>query len=195
MVTRYAVEMRRVLIADLIGVVPDPPAQTNITMDTAYILEVDLEYLEDIHKPDDDYSLAPEVMEIKTDMLSEKQLRLRRLYYGDSNPLSRKLICSLLTKTHYVVYSETLKFYSETLKFYINRGITVTKVHRGIRYETKKMLADYIQLNTDQCAAAGNDECERNFFKLMNVAPYGKTIENVMKRTSIKILTDMVKGR
>ena len=29
----------------------------------------------------------------------------------------------------------------------------------------------------------------------MNVAPYGKTIENVAKRTSIKVLTDMEKAR
>ena len=76
MATRYVVEMRRVLIADLNGVVPDQPARTDITMDTAYILEVDLEYPDDIHKRDNDYPLAPEVMEIKTDMLSENQLRL-----------------------------------------------------------------------------------------------------------------------
>ena len=36
---------------------------------------------------------------------------------------------------------------------------------------------------------------QKEFFKLMNVAPYGKTIENVMKRTIIKILTDMEKAR
>ena len=72
--------------------------------------------------------------------------------------------------------------------------MNVTKVHRGIRFETKKMLADYIKLNTDQRAAAGNDECKRNCFKLMNVAPYGKTIESVAKRKIIKILTDMVKA-
>ena len=99
MTTRYASEMRRVLIADLNGVIQDPPARTDIKLDTAYILEMDLEYPDNIHKHDDDYPLAPEVMEIKTDMLSEKQLRLRRLYYGDSNPLSRKLICSLLPKS------------------------------------------------------------------------------------------------
>ena len=99
MATRYAVEMPRVLISDLNGVFPDPPARTDIRMGTAYILEVDLEYLQDIHKCDDEYFLAPEVMEIKTDLISEKQLRFRRLYYGDSNSLSRKLICSLLPKT------------------------------------------------------------------------------------------------
>ena len=40
-------------------------------MDTAYIFEVDLEYPEAIHDQDDDYPLAPELLEIKTEMLSE----------------------------------------------------------------------------------------------------------------------------
>ena len=64
------------------------------------------------------------MMQIKTEMLSEKQMRLRRLYYGDSDPFSRKHICSLFTKKRYVVFSETLKFY-------IERGMKVTKLHLG----------------------------------------------------------------
>ena len=115
-------------------------------------------------------------------------MRLRRLNYGDSDPSSRKLIYSILSKKHYVIFSETLTFY-------IERGIEVTKLHRAIRFETKTMLAEYIQFNTTQRYAAGKDECKRNFFKLMNVAPYGKTIENVAKRTSIKVLTNMEKAR
>ena len=53
-------------------------------------------------------------------------------------------------KTHYVVFSETLKFE-------IDREMKVTKVHRGSQFETKKMVANYIKLNIDQRAAAGND--------------------------------------
>ena len=113
---------------------------------------------------------------------------MRRLYYGDSKPFSRKLVCSLLPKKHYVVFRDTLKFYLE-------RGMKVTKVHRAIRFEVKAMLADYIKFNTDQRAAAGKDECKRTFFKIINNAPYGKTIENVAKRTNIKVLTDMEKAR
>ena len=166
----------------------DPPAPTDLKPNTAYIFEVDLEYPASIHERVDDYPFAPELLEIRTEMLSEKQLRLRRLYYGNSEPFSRKLVCSLLLKKHYVVFSKTLKFYLE-------RGTKVTKVHRAIRFEVKAMLADYIKFNTDQRAATGNDECKRTFFKMMNNAPYGKTIENVTKRTNIKVLTDMEKAR
>ena len=180
---RYLREHRRVLLADA-NYQAIPPVRDDIKPVTAYIFEVDLEYPNAIHDRDDDYPLAPEVMQIQTEMLSEKQMRLRRLYYGNSDPFSRKLICSLFLKKHYVVFSETLKFY-------IDRGIKVTKLHRAIRFETKEMLANYIQFNTTQRTAVGKDECKLNFFKLMNVAPYGKTIENVAKRTSIKVFTDM----
>ena len=75
-----------------------PPLREDITPFTAYIFEVDLEYPDAIHHRDDDYPLAPEVMQIKTEMLSEKQMRLRRLYYGDSDPFSRKRICTYCLK-------------------------------------------------------------------------------------------------
>ena len=127
-------------------------------------------------------------MQIKSEMLTEKQMRLQRLNYGESDSFSRKVICSHFSKMRYVVFSEKLKFY-------IERGIKVTKLHRAIRFESKAMLADYIKFNTTQRTAAGKDECKRNFFKLMNVASYGKTSENVAKQTSIKVLTDIEKPR
>ena len=67
----------------------NPPARTELKPNTAYNFEVDLKYPANIHDRDDDYPLAPELLEINTEMLSEKQLRLRRLCYGDSEPFSR----------------------------------------------------------------------------------------------------------
>ena len=150
---------------------------------TAYILEVDLQYPEELHDRDDDYPMAPELMEITFDMLSEKAAELHRFYYNESKPYSRKLICSLLPKKKYVVFSENLKFY-------IQRGMKVTKLHSAMKFKTQAMLAPYIDFNTKQRAASGNDECRRNFFKIMNNAVYGKTIENVLKRLMVKIYTD-----
>ena len=182
---RFIRELARIVIVDD----PlDPETRTDLKPNTSYIFEVDLEYPANIHDRGNDYPLAPELLEIKTEMLSEKQLRLRRLDYGDSKPFSRKLMCSLLPKKHYVVFSETLKLHLE-------RGIKLTKVHRAIRFEVKAMLADYIEFNTDQRAAAGKEECKRIFFKMMNKPPYEMTIKNVAKRTNIKVVTDMEKAR
>ena len=72
--------------------VSDPQAREDIKPNIAYIFEVDLEYPANIHDRDDDYPLAPELLEIKTEIQSEIQLRLRRLYYGDSEPFSRMLV-------------------------------------------------------------------------------------------------------
>ena len=82
---RYIRELARIVNAD--GPI-DPPARTDLKPDTAYIFEVDLEYPANIQDRDDDYPIALEMLEIRTEMLSEKKLRLRRLYYGDSEPFS-----------------------------------------------------------------------------------------------------------
>ena len=144
---RYIRDLDRTVIAD--GSL-DPLARTDLKPNTLYIIEVDLEYPANIHDSDDDYPLASELLKIKTEMLLERQMRLRRFYYGDSEPFRRKLVCSLLSKKHYVVFSKTLKFY-------LKRGMKVTKVHRAIRFEVKAMFANYIKFNTDQRAEAGKD--------------------------------------
>ena len=64
-------------------------------------------------------------------------MRLSKLYYCDTDLFSRKLICSLLPKKRYVVFSEILKFY-------IKRRMKMTKPNQAIRFKSKAMLADYI---------------------------------------------------
>ena len=82
---RYIRELAR--FQNSVGV-PNPTAREDIIPNTAYIFEVILECPDNIHDRDDDYPLALELLEIKTEMLSKKQLRLRRLYYCNSEPFS-----------------------------------------------------------------------------------------------------------
>ena len=175
-------EMARVLaVPD--SDIPNPETRSFINEEADWILEVDLEYPDHLHDLHDDYPLAPESFEVLTSMLSDKHLSLRRKYYGASNQYSRKLVCSLLSRKKYVVYGPLLRFY-------IEQGLVVTAVHRGIRFNTRYMLRDYIQYNTDQRNAAGNDECKRSFFKMMNNAVFGKTIEKPEKHIDIRLETD-----
>ena len=126
MAARARRELARAVNTELNDVIPDPPIE-KIDFSLQYILEVDLEYPREIHDCHDDYPLVPELMEIKTEMLSAKHLQLGRKYYGAATPYSQKMVCSLLPKKKYVLHSENLKFY-------LKRGMKVTKVHRGIKF-------------------------------------------------------------
>ena len=80
--------------------------------------------LADYHDRDDDYPLAPEMMWVDANMRNDYQTSLITKYYATVNPNSldsRKLLCTLLPKKHYICFSENLYFY-------LNRGMRLTKV-------------------------------------------------------------------
>ena len=124
------------------------------------ILEVDLEYPEKLHDEHNDYPLAPERLKVnKVD----------------------KLIPNLRNKVSYVIHYENLKQY-------LNLGLTLTKIHRGVKFNERAWLKDYIQLNTD-LRTKGKTDFEKDFFKLMNNAVFGKTMENIRNRVDVRLVT------
>ena len=154
----------------------------------SFIFEVDLEYPTELHDRDDDYPLAPEVMTIEPETTGVKQHNLRTQYFGAACPFSRKLICSFLFKKHYVVLGRLLRFY-------LDRGMRLGKVHRAIRFNLSPYVAGYIANNTEKRKQFKHDDVKKAIYKLMNNAPYGKTIENVARRTDIRLLNDMEKAQ
>ena len=64
----------------------------------------------------------------------------------------------------------------------------VTKVHRVCSFTQAPWLKTYIDFNTTKRTQSKTD-FERDFFKLMNNAIYGKTCENVRKRIEVKFVT------
>ena len=116
-------------------------------------LEVDLEYLRELHDLHNDYPLAPETVTVND---------------------TKKVIPNLGNRKRYVLHYKSLQQY---LKY----GMKLTRIHRGIKYTESMFLKKYIANNTESRMVAKN-EFEKDFFKLMNNSVFGKTMENVRER-------------
>ena len=73
------------------------------------------------------------------------------------------------------------------LKFFVRHGMIVDKVHEIISFKQSRWLERYINFNTQKRNQAVND-FEKDFYKLLNNAFYGKTMENVRNRLKIKFV-------
>ena len=155
--------------------------------DFGYFVECDLEYPQQIHDQHNDYPMAPERFPIEFTLLSESQVALRRNYAMPKSSGVVKLVPNLLPKQKYTVHYLNLKFYLE-------HGMKLGKVHRVIGFRQSRWLAPYIKKNQDLRAASKN-EFEKEFFKLMNNSVYGKTCENLKKRSDIRLLIDEAKTK
>ena len=151
-----------------------------------YIVECDLEYPAEIHDSHNEYPLAPQRLSIEVRMLSDKQVEIKRHYERTRTKDNIKLIPNLMSKPKYVTHYFNLKYYLE-------HGLRLTKVHRVVRFQQSRWMAPYIQKNSDMRKEARN-AFEKDLFKLMNNAIYGKTCENIKKRTSIRLLSDIQKA-
>ena len=93
----------------------------------------------------------------------------------------KKLVCNLRNTKKDVVHIGSLKQA-------LNHGLILKKVHRIIEFNQEEWLKPYIDMNTELRKIAKND-FEKDFFKLMNNAAFGKTMENVRKHRDIKLVT------
>ena len=93
----------------------------------------------------------------------------------------RQLIANLNDKTEYVMHKRNLKQA-------LNHGLVFKKVHIVIRFNKNAWLRPHIDMKTNLSKKAKN-HFEKDFFKLMNNAVFGKTMENVRKNRDIKLVT------
>ena len=127
---------------------------------TPCILEVDLEYPDELHDNHNDYPFCPERVKCKNGV--------------------EKLIPNLRNKTKYVIHYKNL---IQCLK----AGMKLKKIHRGIKFIESEWMKPYIELNTKLRAKAKNN-FEKDFYKLMNNSVFGKTMENIRNRVNVKLV-------
>ena len=132
---------------------------------TPCILEVDLYYPDELHDLHNDYPLCPERVQCENRV--------------------EKLIPNLRNKTKYVLHYKNL---IQCLKL----GMKLKKILRGIKFVETEWMKPYIDMNTKLRAKAKNN-FEKDFYKLMNNAVFGKTMENIRNRKDVKLVNSVEK--
>ena len=94
---------------------------------------------------------------------------------------AEKLVTNLDDKTEYVIHMRNLKQA-------LNHGLILKKVHRIIKFNQNVWLKPYIGMNT-KLRKKEKDNLEKDLFKLMNNAAFGKSIESVREYRDIKLVT------
>ena len=144
------------------------------------ILEVDLEYPQELHDLHNDYLVCPEKVKV-SNMFSGYCKKIAEKY-NISIGLVSKLIPTLKDKKEYVLH------YSN-LQLYLDLGLKIKKVHRVLEFNQSPWLKQYIDFNTEKQKHAKNS-FEKDFFKLMNNSVFGKAMENLRKRVDVRLVTD-----
>lgn len=132
------------------------------TSSVGYILEVDLEYPENIHDLHNELPFCPE-------------------NFKPPNSKYCKLVPNLNNKVNYVIHYIYLQ---QCLK----HGLKITKIHRVVKFTQSPWLKKYIDTNT-QIRNAATSKFMKNQVKLLTNSIYGKTMENVDKRVDIKLVS------
>ena len=144
-----------------------------------WVLEVDLEYPDELHDLHDNLPLAPSRRVVKDNELSENCEKIGEKLHVSSDKVE-KLVPDLHNKGKYVLHYANLKQCLEL-------SLKLTKVHRVLEFRQEPWLKPCIEKNMKLRAGAKN-AFEKDFFELMNNSVFGKTMENLRKRVDVHLV-------
>ena len=144
--------------------------------DVGYFLEVDLKYSDNIEQKTKFFPFCPENKKIDPNKYNEYMISVKPENYTKS----KKLICDWTDKKKYLIHYRMLKFY-------VRYGMVVEKLHEIISFKQSKWLESYISFNTQKRNKAKID-FEKDFFKLLVNAAFGKFLENVRNRLELELI-------
>ena len=143
-----------------VDIKPDKVSKLAKRKSKGHLLEVDICYPKELHDFHNDLPFMCERMKING---------------------VEKLIPNLYYRKRYVIHIRALE---QALK----HGLVLERIHRAIEFKQSAWMKEYIDFNTKLRTAAAND-FEKDFYKLMNNAVFGKTMESIRKHRNIKLIT------
>ena len=144
-----------------VDVHPDEIGELVNRSDRGYLLEINVAYPKELHDSHNDLPFMCGRMTING---------------------VEKLVPNLYHKKRYVIHIGAL---DQALK----HGLVLERIHRAIEFNQSAWMKEYIDFNTRLRTEAKND-FEKDFYKLMNNAVFGKTMENIRKHRDIKLVNN-----
>ena len=141
-------------------------------------------YPESLHELHNDYPMAPESILVSPEMCSPFNTKLAEATNRHADTVA-KLVPNLMDKAEYTCHIKNFQYY-------VKAGLICTAVHKVLEFDQYAYLKPYIMFNTDKRAKATND-FDKDYYKLMSNSVFGKSMENVMKRIEVDLVTSRPK--
>ena len=93
-----------------------------------------------------------------------------------------KLVPNLGNKSKYIVHCRNLQLY-------LSLGMKLAKIHGVLKFKQSEWIKIYIDFNAEKRKNAVNS-FETQFFKLMINSVYGKGMENLRKRITVRLINN-----